>query len=162
MAGTALAVLAIFVVVSLFSRASYLVLANGHTGVVLLRQRAAQGDKFSISYIHSVNKSPVAEIYQIRDGEIVLIALEFETFGAGMPGELEPGQSLIRLPGGGMRIEGFDRVIGELRYMIGHDADIAFSFEGRQTALGSLDAPGQPVRIAFEERGFWQRFLPER
>jgi len=158
LAGTALAVLAIFVVASLSFRASYLVLTNDRTGVVLLRYRAEQGDKFSISYIHSVNKSPVTEIYQIRDGKIVLTALEFETFGAGMPTELEPGQSLIRLPEGGIRIEGFDRIIVDLRYNIGHGADIVFSFEERQTALGSLDAAGQPVRISFEEISVWQRF----
>ena len=36
-----------------------------------------------------------------------------------MPSELLPGQSLSHLPGGGMRIEGFDYVTDELRFLIG-------------------------------------------
>ena len=76
---------------------------------------------FSVSYMHSVNQSKVTEIFEARQGQIVLTALEFETFGAGMPVELELGQVLTRLPGGVMRIDGFDRVIDDMRFLIGRD-----------------------------------------
>jgi len=63
----------------------------------------------------------VNEIFEIRQGKIVLTALEFESFGAGMPTELEPGQSLTRLPGGVMRIDGFNRSAEFLDFMIGQN-----------------------------------------
>jgi len=80
---------------------------------------------FAISYLHSVNQSYVKEFFEVRQGKIVLSALEFETFGAGMPTELAPGQQLIHLPGGTMRIENFDRIIYDLHFFIrGHKLHI--------------------------------------
>ena len=155
--GTVLAVLAVFV--SLFIREPYLVLTNAHSGTLLLRERTSEGEIFSIHFIHSVNKSPVTEIYEIRNGQIVLVALEFETFGAGMPTELESGQSLIRLPEGGMRIVGIDRVMEDFHYMIGYNSGLVINFGERQVPLDTLDAAGQPVRIALKQLNIWQRLL---
>ena len=154
-AGAALAVLAALAFSFMFAGGPpYLVLANDETGAVLLRHPAYQGQEFSISYIHSVNQSPVKEIYTIDGGRIVLTALEFEAFGAGMPTQLKPGQALIHLPDGGMRIEGFDRTIDQLRYMIPHGTDITLTLGERQISLSSLDAPGQTVRFSVLQRGF--------
>ena len=104
------------------------------------------GEVFSISYIHSVNLSKVIEIFEIRQGKIVLTALEFETFGAGMPTELEPGQQLTLLPGGKMRIDGFERVLEELSFLIGQNTEHALRVGNREVTL----EPG-PVMISISE-----------
>jgi hypothetical protein len=143
---------AAFFIIFVVARTPYLVLTNGHTGAVLLRRSVSEGKQFSVGYIHSVNKSPVSEIYQIRQGQIVLIAVEFETFGAGMPTEPEFDQTLSILPGGGMRIDGFDRVIDSLSYMIGHTTEHTLILSDEQIALLTLDSAGQPVRF-FVKRG---------
>ena len=158
-AGAALAVLAAIVFSFAFTGGPYLVLTNDETGAVLLRHPAHQGLEFSISYTHSVNLSPVKEIYVINGEDIVLTALEFETFGAGMPTQLEPSQTLVHLPGGGMRIEGFDRAVGQLRYMVGHGAEITLILGELHIPLSSLDAPGQTVRFSVCQRSFWHRFF---
>jgi len=156
-AGVVTAALATIFLSSLFIRAPYLVLTNDQTGALLFRHRIDEGDIFSVGYIHSVNRSPVTEVYQIQQGRIVLTALEFETFGAGMPTELEPGQTLTHLPAGGFRIEGFYRVIGDLRYLIGHTADLTLHIDGRDVPLSTLDEAGQSVHIAFRRLTIWQR-----
>ncbi|MCL2828427.1 MAG: DUF1850 domain-containing protein [Oscillospiraceae bacterium] len=157
-AGVVTAALATIFLISLFFfRAPYLVLTNDQTGVLLFRHRIDEGDTFSVSYIHSVNQSPVTEIYRIKQGQIVLTALEFETFGAGMPTEVDPGQTLIHLPAGGFRIEGFNRVIGDLRYLIGHMADLTLHVDGQDVPLNTLDASGQSVHFAFRQLNIWQR-----
>ena len=153
-AGAALAVLAAFILGTVPAGQTYLVLSDDESGQVLLRHPVCQGHEFSISFIHSVNLSPVREIYVIRSRSIVLTALEFETFGAGIPTQLEPGQTLVRLPGGGMRMEGLDRNLGQLRYLVPHGTDIALIVGERQVPLDSLAAPGQTVRFSVFQRGF--------
>jgi hypothetical protein len=87
----------------------------------------------------------------------VLHAVEFETFGAGMPSEIEAGQTLVRLPGGRMRIEGFDRVMDGLRYLIGHATEHTLHIGETAIVMKTLEAPGQPVLFAFERFNIWQR-----
>ena len=125
-----------------------------------MRIRVNDGDEFSISYIHSVHVSPVTEFFEIRHGQIVLTATEFKTFGAGMPTEIEPGQALVHIPDGGMRIEGFNRVINTLRYIIGYTTEHTFHIGTQSIPLTDLSVPGQTVRFDVVRISFWQRFLP--
>jgi len=73
--------------------------------------------------MHSVNQSRVTEIFKVRNGQIVLDAVEFEAFGAGMPTELEPGQTMTHLDGGIIRIDGFNRKIYDLQILVGENTD---------------------------------------
>ena len=82
--------------------------------------------------MHSVNQSRVTEVFKVRNGQIVLDAVEFETFGAGMPTELEPGQTMTRLDGGVIRIDGFNREIYDLQILVGVDT-------GHLLHVGDLD-----------------------
>lgn len=92
------------------------------------------------------------EFYEIRQGQIILTALEFETFGAGMPAYPEPGQILEYLPEGGFRISGFDRVMGEFCYIIGYDTKLTLYINERNVPLDSLDSAGQTVRFSIQKR----------
>ena len=156
--GAALAALTLSVVILLCFREPHLVLENAESGQIRFTTPIQEGEQFAIGYIHSVNQSPVAEIYEIRDGRIVLVAFEFEAFGAGIPTELEPGQTLIHLPEGGMRIEGFDRVILDLRYLIAHATNLTLYIQGSEVPLNSLDQAGQSLRFSVRELNLWQRW----
>ncbi|MCL2568643.1 MAG: DUF1850 domain-containing protein [Oscillospiraceae bacterium] len=155
--GAALAALTAVTFIIFCLRTPYLVLQNADNGRVRFAHPAPDGETFSIVYIHSVNQSPVAEIYEIRDSRIVLVAFEFEAFGAGVPTELEPGQTLIHLPEGGMRIEGLDRVIDNLHYLIAHATDLTLHIGGSEVPLLSLDEAGQSLRFSVQELNLWQR-----
>ena len=156
-AGAVIAALAVIILLSLLYTTPYLVLTNDHSGRILLVQRINEGDEFAVSFIHSVNISPVQEIYQVQQGQIVLTALEFYAFGAGMPTDLEAGQTLVHLPAGGMRIEGFERTITDLRYMVDYIADLTLHLGAKNISLASLDAPGQPIRFNLKQLTIWQR-----
>ncbi|MCL1877494.1 MAG: DUF1850 domain-containing protein [Defluviitaleaceae bacterium] len=107
----------------------------------------SEGDGFTVWFIHSVNQSPVAEIFEIRNEEIVLSALEFEDFGAGMPTEIQPGQALTHLPCGTMRIDGgFDT--GEIRYMVGRATDFVLYVGTERVMLNELADPGTLVEFS--------------
>lgn len=43
-----------------------------------------QGEKFEIRYIHSVDRLPVYEEFQLINGELVLTGTRFLSFGAGL------------------------------------------------------------------------------
>jgi hypothetical protein len=59
-------------------------------------------DTFTIKWIHSVEKTPWRETYQLTDeGELLLIETAFQSFGAGVPHQkgtmtVEDGEVVIR------------------------------------------------------------------
>jgi len=147
---------------SLFIRTPYLVLTNAEANRHLYAIPFHEGNYFSVSHIHSLHQSPVTEIYTIRDGQIFLVALEFESFGAGLPEVLEPGQVLTRLEAGGLRIDGFKRPIADLRYLIGHVAEHTLHIADRHVPLQTLDRPGQSVQFTPRQLNLWQRLYFNR
>jgi len=52
---------------------------------IIWEAEVVEGDQFTIKYLHSVAKTPVLEIFEIRKGEILLIATEYQSYGAGLP-----------------------------------------------------------------------------
>jgi len=156
------AVLLILVLCSLLIRTPHLVLTNGETNRLLYAAPFGDGDLFSLSHIHSLHQSPVTEIYTVRDGQIFLVALEFESFGAGLPEVLEPGQVLTRLETGGLRVDGFERQIPDLRYLIGHVAEHTLHLSDQRIPLQSLDQAGQSVQFTPRQLNLWQRLYFKR
>ena len=157
MTGAIAVVLVAAVLILSLVQFSYLILVNDESNTLLLKVRISDEEEFSVSYIHSANRSPVTEFYQVRNGSIVLTALEFATFGAGMPTELEPGQVLVNLPDGKMRIEGFDREIEALLYIIGYTTEHTLHVGQQNVPLTTLDVPGQLIQFNIVRLNFWQR-----
>ena len=90
------AVLIAAVIILIFGSFSgkYLILEDDETGEIYKKIPVEDLDEFEITFTHSVNKSPVTDIYQIRDGEIYLTGNIYYNFGAGVPTEIYEGQSL--------------------------------------------------------------------
>jgi hypothetical protein len=145
MASVVIAALAIAALFICGIKGQYLLLINEHSGHVLFYAPAAQGSEFAVSFTHSVNKSSVTEYYRIKDGQICLEALRYYTFGAGMPTELMPGQTMRHGEEGAIIIEGFERPLAHLVYVIGYTANHTLYWQDREIPLNTLDMPGQPV-----------------
>ena len=123
-----------------------IVLLGERSGEPLLTAEAPDGTEFSISYIHSVNKSPVTEYFRVEEGKIFLLAMRYESFGAGMPTEIDPDQS-FSLEEGYMLITGYHRHMPELRLFISRTEGHVFEIGGKVTALSSLEKPGEAISI---------------
>lgn len=67
----------------IFRRENELVLKNADTGEVFASFPLADG-RFSVTFTHSVNKSPYTDFYEIIDGEIYAVSAKFYSFGAGV------------------------------------------------------------------------------
>lgn len=52
---------------------------------IIWERKTAENDGFKIRYLHSVAKTPVLEIFEIENGEIVLTSTEYQSYGAGLP-----------------------------------------------------------------------------
>ena len=87
-------VVAAALLIGIFTRPGSLVLKNGATGEVYARYPMREGEGFSVGFIHSVNKSPVTDEYEIRDGQITVVRTIDYGFGAGVQTQIEEGQTL--------------------------------------------------------------------
>jgi len=117
------------------------------TGKLLYYTDVSPGDVFSVKYIHSVNKSPIEDVFEIQqDFGIKLTKTVFHSFGAGVPCELEPGQILIRTEDS-IEIRNINKEIYKFLLKVGTVADHTLCIQGREIRLDSLTAPKQTIRL---------------
>jgi len=76
--------------------------------------------EFTIEFMHSVNQSPVRETFRLQEGQFTLEYVRFYSFGAGLPFDLQAGQTLSR-DGDAMIISGFDFSLREINLIVGTD-----------------------------------------
>ena len=108
----------------------------------------AAGDGFSITFIHSVNKSPVTDYFEVREDGIYGVKTVYYGFGAGVPTELEEGQTLTYGDDGSMIISGVDVKMKNLIYRVGTVSDHILTLEdGSEISLRELC--GRSARVGF-------------
>ena len=98
------------------------VMTDAETDKVYFQQPLEADGVFSVSYIHSVNKSNVEEYYRLENDEIYLFRARYRAFGAGVATELEEGQTLS-YEDGYMIIENIHYQIPDLVYRVGTVSD---------------------------------------
>lgn len=59
-------------------------LTDPRSGETLGVERVEEGDRFAIHYVHSFDKTPIREVYEVRDGGIVQIREEFKYHAIGL------------------------------------------------------------------------------
>lgn len=125
-------------------------LTNGNTGERYARYSMAPGEEFSITFIHSVNKSPVTDWYETDgQGRIWLRRTVYYDFGAGVPFDLNEGETLSYADNGAMVISGIDREIPEFLIFVGTVSDHTLSIKGKEISLRDLCGRNAKVRITF-------------
>lgn len=128
----------------------YLVLENFKTGEIYQRFPMKIGDTFSIGFIHSVNKSPVTDFYEIRKDGIYVVKTVYYGFGAGVQTELGEGQTLTYGEDGSMIITGFEQKMDNLVYFVGTVSDHTLTLYERNRNTPS-DVP-PPSGISAEKK----------
>ena len=131
----------------------YLVLRNGDTNAEYARFRVKEGDEFSVTFIHSVNKYPLTDVYQIRDHKIYVVRTIYNNFGAGVQTELEDGQTLTYDENGEMVISGFDKEMPYLSYIVGTVSDHTLTIHGKEISLRELCGRKSKVEFSCEHKG---------
>ena len=107
----AIVILIIIVVfwASFFSPCPALQIQEMRSGVKLYRSSVKEGDEFTIDFIHSIERTPVREVFRVgEDYNIYLVGTVYESFGTGLPTMPDEGAKLV-LQGGKIRITGMHR-----------------------------------------------------
>ena len=131
-----------------------LILKNGDTGKTLAVFRIEEGIEFSVTFVHSVNKSPVTDVYEIQSGKIYVVRTIYYSFGAGVQTEIEEGQNLEYGEDGSMIISGFNRPIDKLSYIVGTVSDHILKINGETVSLRELCGRNTTVRFSSGRRIF--------
>lgn len=149
-----LIIAAIFTLTVVTRRGWYLTVRNGDTKAVYTRMKVAEGDEFSIGFIHSVNKSPLTDVYQIKDHRIYVVRTIYYGFGAGVQTEIEDGQTLTYGDNGEMIVSGFNQEMTHLSYIVGTVSDHVLTIHNKEISLRDLCGRNSTVEFTCEFQPF--------
>lgn len=128
----------VLVAVFLVDGRSELILYNTESEEEYRRFAVEDGSEFSVTFVHSVNKSPLTDVFVIRDGKIYADRTIYAAFGAGVQSTLEEGQTLSYDQEGNMIVSGFDTVFPEVKYIVGTVSDHVLNIGGEEISLTAL------------------------
>lgn len=124
-----------------------LVLMDAKTGEYYKSFRL-KDNTFSVTFIHSVNKSPVTDIYDVVHDDIHMTGTIYYGFGAGVPTELQGNEKLSYGPNGEMIISDMDLPIPNLIYVVGTVSDHILEINGEKYSL--RDLCGKNSKVLFK------------
>lgn len=119
------------------------------------------GRGFSLSYLHSVHRTPVRENFSsCPGGSLVLTSTVFDSLGVGIP--FLPGEGKLDRDRGRFVLTNMNRVFPEISLMVYPLADHALIYRGKRYELGRVLAPGTAVNlrvVGLSPAGYlWQSF----
>lgn len=128
-----------------------LVLSNADSGQVYASYAMEDGDTFSVEFIHSVNKSPVRDVYEIRNGEIWNTQCIYYGFGAGVEEILGEGETLTYGDNGEMIISDINTKTDSMVIVVGTISDHTLSLGGESISLRELCGRSSKVMFTYEQ-----------
>lgn len=155
-------VIAAVLVIYTVPQSDFLVIHSGKDNHCFAAYPATEGMTFSVTFIHSVNQSPVCDVYQIRHGGIYVIETHYSSFGAGVQTQLEPGQRLTYGNNGEMIISGFNKKFERLSYIVGTVSDHILQINGKKISLRNLCGKNSTVVFKLERANPWKYQLRRR
>ncbi len=157
-AATALCVVAVILALVIISSkplftdpVQCVVMTDAETDEVYFQQPLEADGVFSVSYIHSVNKSNVEEYYRLENDEIYLFRARYRAFGAGVATELEEGQTLS-YEDGYMIIDNIHYQIPNLVYRVGTVSDPLIHIGTQTWHMKDLAPPLTSVRFTIQNK----------
>ena len=123
-------------------------LTDRDSGRVIARFALADGESFSITFRHSVNKSDVTEIYQRRGSEIWQTGCIYYGFGAGVAEELDPSWTLETGEHGEMILGNIEQRMDDLTYVVGTVYDHILTVGGERVVLNELAGRNRKVHFS--------------
>lgn len=139
MSGTIIIFLAIIIFfIPMFSRFT---ISDGKTGKVVYIGSIEDFEEFYISFIHSVNRTPVYEYYKIENGRFVVYKTTFFSYGAGMPDGSDNPDANIKFVNGKVEIDNINRSLSEFTVLVGTVADHSLHTENISFELDKYVEP---------------------
>ena len=138
----------------IFRTGCYLTLRNRDNGELYGRYRLREGDRFSITFKHSVNQYPLTDTFEICEGKIYVEECKYSAYGAGVQVELNPGESLSYTDDGAMLITGIHQERTGVCYAVATVYDLFLKVkDGPDISLRDLCGRNSLVCLNYEF--FW-------
>jgi len=150
-----ISITAALIVIMLFTAVLFIpinqkfVIVEKKTGKILYYTYVTPGDTFVITYTHSVNKSPVDDVFEIQpDYSIMLKKTVFRTFGVGIPIPSDLGEGkVMNIYDDRMEIDNINMPVKQCLYFVGVIADHRFKMHNLELHLNKLTEPQQTVQF---------------
>jgi len=131
---------------------------SGGAGRIVWLQRVSPGDTFTLSFVHSVEKSEVTDYFRIDDGyRIILYQTEFGSLNTGLPAVVSEGE-LFERTDRGFRLSNLRRDLPEILLQVSAAYGGTLTMRGREVSLPALAGDG-PVTISIERVFAWKLLL---
>ena len=147
-AAAILVIAAVALFAPLLFRQPGLLLSDQDSGRVYARLPLEEGQSFSVTFRHSVNKSDVTEIYQRRGKEIWQTGCVYYGFGAGVAEELDPSWTLETGEAGEMILGNIEMRMDDLTYIVGTVYDHILEIGGQRIVLNELCGKNAKVHFS--------------
>jgi len=137
-AAAAAFILVAAVVILIQIRVPSLLLLDAETGKEYARFSFAENDTFSVTFVHSVNQSPVTDYYRrTDDATLLLYSTKFHAFGAGMPESWPEGAHVETSPDG-ILVTNLHITLPDVTYIVGTVSDHTLVIGGETVSLRDL------------------------
>jgi hypothetical protein len=104
-----------------------LVVADADTGEPILVVPVENGTRVTLAYTHSVEKTPVQDVYAVDGSELEMVEMRFQSYGAGLPARanvtrenewfvFDPAGSYATVPVTPGEVAGHELRMGDRRY----------------------------------------------
>ena len=133
-----------------FSPGRCLTVRDRDTGELYARFPMREGERFSIGFKHSVNLSPVIDVYEVEDGRIYAEETVYYHFGAGVQTELNPGETLTYGEDGSMIVGNIHQDRTGVCYIVGTIYDHVLTVKGEEISLTQLCGRNTAIRLDCE------------
>lgn len=123
-----------------------LVVVDAKTNRVLLRTPVRVGDRFTLSYLHSVAKSHVSGTFEVTPAYTIGVKeTAFGSFGPGLP-DVRPGDD-YEVKGGVIRLKNLTQTLPELSFFVHPYTEHRLEIAGRTLDLSKALEAGARVSI---------------
>lgn len=146
--------------------AAWMVWGGGHRVVevvesaterVLWCAEMDEGEEFTLSFVHSVNRRPVHETLRVARDHLVVVRSRYDSFGAGMP-ESSGAEGRLTWDGEGWLIWTLNRPIPAVDLFVGREAGHRISIKGIDIVLAEMVAPGTSISLRTTTRSRAERW----
>lgn len=113
-------------------------------GETLFCATVSDGEEFTLSFTHSVNKRPVYDTLRARGDHIEIVKSLYDAFGAGMPETSNEEGALTILADGWLEWR-VNRSVPEIIVRVGRVAGHTLWIRDRELRLADLATPGSAL-----------------
>lgn len=128
----------------------FLTVRDRDSGQLYGRYPMKDGERFSIEFKHSINLSPVIDVYEIEGKDIYVEETIYYHFGAGVQTQLNEGETLTYGDDGSMIVGNIHQQRNNVGYIVGTVYDHVLTVNGQEISLRDLCGRNTAVRFNYE------------